>query len=94
MFSNKRREIMVKIKLLGSLMDEVGFKESTLNLEDGTSVIDVLNEVFHKSDGDQPSYLNVLILVDGVEASTLPHGLNTKTKKGSELIAIPVSHGG
>ncbi len=84
----------MKIKLFGTLVNELGFKEKDLDPEDSMTIIDILNKIFSKNRGNETSYLNVTILVDGVEASTLPQGLNSKPKEVKELIIVPVSHGG
>lgn len=84
----------MKIKLFGSLVDETGFKETTIIVEDGIKVIDVLNKVFYKGNKDEASYQKFLILVDGIEAGTLPEGLYSKAKSCSELVIVPISHGG
>jgi len=84
---------MVRVKVLGSLVEEVGFKERDFNLDDLT-LTELLNMVFQKKDGSGSLYSQMLILVNGVEAAVLPQGLETKLGKKDEVTLIPISHGG
>jgi molybdopterin converting factor small subunit len=84
---------MVRVKVLGSLVEEVGFKERDFNLDDLT-LTELLNMVFQKKDGSGSLYSQMLILVNGVEAAVLPQGLETKLGKNDEVTLIPISHGG
>lgn len=85
---------MVRVKVLGSLVEEAGFKERDFNLKDGLTLIELLNMVFHREDESGSSYSQMLILVNGVEAAALPHGLRTKPGENDEVTVIPISHGG
>ncbi|MEM3073036.1 MAG: MoaD/ThiS family protein [Candidatus Bathyarchaeia archaeon] len=82
------------VKVLGSLVEEAGFKERDFNLKDDLTLTELLSMVFQRRGESGLSYSHMLILVNGVEAAALPQGLETKLGKNDEVTMIPVSHGG
>jgi len=94
--------MLVRVMLVGLLKDRAGAGEASLNFEEGLSlcgVLEALVEMFPdlgKTLGDLSAAnppQGVLVLLDGVEAGNLS-GLGTKVRDGSEVVLVPVTHGG
>ncbi len=85
---------MVKVKVLGSLVEEAGFNERELDLKEGLKLIELLNIVFPRRDKGETAYYDMLILFNGVESSMFSQGFQLKLKEGDEVTVIPISHGG
>jgi len=87
---------------MGLLRDAAGVGEASVSLGDGSSlggVLDGLGGMFPRLRellGDlaavNPPH-GILILLDGVEAGNLG-GLGTPVRDGSEVVLVPVTHGG
>jgi molybdopterin converting factor small subunit len=94
--------MLVRVRLLGLLRDAARVSEASVSLGDGSSlggVLDGLVEMFpglRDVLGDlaavNPPH-GILILLDGVEAGNLG-GLGTPVRDGSEVVLVPVTHGG
>jgi molybdopterin converting factor small subunit len=94
--------MLVRVRLMGLLKDAAGASESSLSLGDGSSlrgVLEALVETFPGL-GDALGDLaaanppqGILVLLDGVEAGNLG-GLGTPVRDGSEIVLVPVTHGG
>ena len=94
--------MLVRVRLLGLLRDAAGASEASVSLGDGSSlggVLDGLVEMFpglRDKLGDLAAMnppQGILILLDGVEVSNLG-GLGTPARDGSEVVLVPVTHGG
>lgn len=92
----------VDVRLMGVLRDAAGSTEIRLEVEEGSSLGDMVDRLIEKLpdledaliDKVVDSYApNALILVDGVEASNLD-GSSTSLRDGSTLVFLPVTHGG
>ena len=88
--------------MMGVLRDAAGSTEIRLEVEEGSSLGDMVDRLIEKLpdledaliDKVVDSYApNALILVDGVEASNLD-GSSTSLRDGSTLVFLPVTHGG
>jgi molybdopterin converting factor small subunit len=94
--------MQIRIKVLGVLKDTLGKSEIIMNFNSSTNIRMVIERLVGQNEGlreimmddeiDSP-FPNTLILLDGVEAKNL-QGLNTSIEKNSELVLIPVTHGG
>ena len=87
---------------MGLLRDAAGVSEASVSLGDGSSlggVLDGLGEILpglRDALGDLAAVnppQGVLVLLDGVEAGNLS-GLGTPVRDGSEVVLVPVTHGG
>jgi molybdopterin converting factor small subunit len=94
--------VRVDVRLMGVLRDAAGSTEIRLEVEEGSSLGDMVDRLIEKLpdledaliDKVVDSYApNALILVDGVEASNLD-GSSTSLRDGSTLVFLPVTHGG
>ncbi|HUV54331.1 MAG TPA: MoaD/ThiS family protein [Candidatus Krumholzibacteriaceae bacterium] len=92
----------VDVRLMGVLRDAAGSPEVRLEVEEGSSLGDVVDRLIEERpeledvliDRVVDSYApNALIIVDGVEASNL-EGSSTSLRDGSTLVFLPVTHGG
>lgn len=92
----------VDVRLMGVLRDAAGSTGTRLEVEDGSSLGDVVVRLVEELPGLEDvlidrvvdSYApNALIIVDGVEASNL-EGSSTSLRDGSTLVFLPVTHGG
>jgi molybdopterin converting factor small subunit len=94
--------MLVRVRLLGLLRDTAGVSEASVSLKDGSSLGGVLGglgeflpglrEVLGDLAAVNPPQ-GILVLLDGVEAGNLD-GLGTPVSDGSEIVLIPVTHGG
>jgi molybdopterin converting factor small subunit len=94
--------MQIRIKVLGVLKDTLGKSEIIMNFNSSTNIRIVIEKLVGQNEGlreimmddeiDSP-FPNTLILLNGVEAKNL-QGLNTSIEKNSELVLIPVTHGG
>ena len=94
--------VRLDVRLMGVLRDAAGSTEIRLEVEEGSSLGDMVDRLIEKLpdledaliDKVVDSYApNALILVDGVEASNLD-GSSTSLRDGSTLVFLPVTHGG
>jgi len=94
--------VRVDVRLMGVLRDAAGSPEVRLEVEEGSSLGDVVDRLIEERpeledvliDRVVDSYApNALIIVDGVEASNL-EGSSTSLRDGSTLVFLPVTHGG
>jgi molybdopterin converting factor small subunit len=94
--------VRVDVRLMGVLRDAAGSTEIRLEVEEGSSLGDMVDRLIEEHpdledaliDKVVDSYApNALILVDGVEASNLD-GSSTSLRDGSTLVFLPVTHGG
>jgi MoaD family protein len=90
------------IKFVGALRHLSGKTSTTLDVEEGASIRNVVDAISQQipalkhtfTDGDlNDSRSNLLVLVNGVEISVLA-GYNTKVSDGDEVVFVPVVHGG
>jgi len=90
------------VRLLGLLRDTAGAGEASVSLGDGSSlggVLDGLVEILpglRDVLGDLAAVSppqGILVLLNGVEAGNLD-GLGTPVRDGSEVVLVPVTHGG
>jgi molybdopterin converting factor small subunit len=92
----------VKVRMLGVFRETGKSKESSIVLEDGSSIGDVINAIIGEDDAlrtvlwdkqvDSP-IPNALIMLDGVEVNNL-QGMATLVSDGQELVLLSVVHGG
>jgi molybdopterin converting factor small subunit len=94
--------VRVDVRLMGVLRDAAGSTGMGLEVEDGSSLGDLVGRLVEELPGLEDvlidrvvdSYApNALIIVDGVEASNL-EGSSTSLRDGSTLVFLPVTHGG
>ena len=87
---------------MGLLKERAGAGEASLSLRGGSSLrgaLDALVEMFpglRKTMGDLAAAnppQGILVLLDGVEAGNL-RDLGTPVRDGSEIVLVPVTHGG
>ncbi|MBN2335398.1 MoaD/ThiS family protein [Candidatus Bathyarchaeota archaeon] len=92
----------VRVRLMGVLRDAAGTGEHNVTLGDKASVTAVLDALIEQIPGLGEVIMdrvvgdftpNALVLVDGVEVSNL-QGPDTVVGDGSELVLLPVTHGG
>jgi molybdopterin converting factor small subunit len=89
--------MQVRVRFLGSMRAITGFKELEVKLPEGSEVSDLL----HVLSVDHPELWTILadplpgnlIFVGGVEVSNLD-GIKTRLVDDSEVIMVPVTHGG
>ncbi|MFH1178857.1 MAG: MoaD/ThiS family protein, partial [Candidatus Bathyarchaeota archaeon] len=92
----------VKIRILGAIRETGGFKETTLDVPECSSVGSTIQVLIGDNESlrtllwdlevDSPSP-NALIMLNGVEINNL-QGMETPIKKGQELVLLSVVHGG
>jgi molybdopterin converting factor small subunit len=86
----------VRVRLLGSLRPanmRVGIE---VELPSGSSLTTLIEEIVkqhHEVAGSLRSPAGNLMMIDGVEAGNLG-GLDTQLSDGSEVVLVPVTHGG
>jgi len=94
--------MLVRVRLLGLLRDAAGVSEASVSLGDGSGLGGVLNGLVKMFPGlrdvlDDLAAVNpphgILVLLDDVEAGNLG-GLGTPVRDGSEVVLVPVTHGG
>jgi molybdopterin converting factor small subunit len=94
--------MLVRVRLLGLLRDAAGASEASVSLGDGSSLGGVLDDLMEMYPGLRGALgdlaevnppQGILILLDGVEAGNL-RGLGTPVRDGSEVVLVPVTHGG
>ena len=94
--------MLVRVRLLGLLRDAASASEASVSLGDDSSlggVLDGLVEILpglrdmlgDLAEVNPPQ--GILFLLDGVEAGNLG-GLGTPVRDGSEVVLVPVTHGG
>ncbi|MBS7658973.1 MAG: MoaD/ThiS family protein [Candidatus Bathyarchaeia archaeon] len=92
--------MIVAVKLFGSLEKLAERKIIEINIEENNNIevktvlkklIEIINKEEFKNILESPG--NYVIFVDGVEISAL-NGLNSLIKNGSEIVIVPVVHGG
>ncbi|MCX6649626.1 MAG: MoaD/ThiS family protein [Candidatus Bathyarchaeota archaeon] len=86
----------VRVRLLGSLRPAKRHGEVEVTLpEDSnlTTLIDYISEEYPEVAGSLRGPSGNLIIVNGVEAGNL-EGLATLLREGSEVVLVPVTHGG
>jgi molybdopterin synthase sulfur carrier subunit len=90
------------VKFIGALRHVSGAGEFNVDCKDGTSIMELMNEITKEAPGLKRSLIdqqledtrpNALILVNGREISVL-EGLETKLKNGDQIVFVPVVHGG
>ncbi len=95
--------MLVKVKLMGIYQKLFGKNIILLQLNNQPTIKEVIQKIVDSSPkGFKQAFIdpelnspkpNALIIVDGREISVLEE-LETKLKNGSEVVIIPVSHGG
>jgi molybdopterin converting factor small subunit len=94
--------MQVKIKIIGTLkrivgVEEVFFEEKNANIVEDFINLLVMNYPVLENELLDPFLKNPLhnslILVDGVEINSIK-GINTPVENGSEIVILPVTHGG
>jgi molybdopterin converting factor small subunit len=86
----------VRVRLLGSLRPANTRAGIEVELPSGSSLTTLIEEIVkrhHEVAGSLRSPVGNLMMIDGVEASNLG-GLDTPLSDGSEVVLIPVTHGG
>ncbi len=94
------RTIKVKVKLLGHLATEYGSSELSLELPEGSTLRQLLiklrrlSQVFREAvTEDGETTVSHLVFINGVDAELL-EGYDTVLEDGSEVLFLPVAHGG
>jgi molybdopterin converting factor small subunit len=94
--------MQVKIKIIGTLkrivgVEEVFFEEKNANIVEDFINLLVMNYPVLENELLDPFLKNPLhnslILVNGVEINNIK-GINTPVENGSEIVILPVTHGG
>ncbi len=94
------RTIKVKIRLLGHLATEYGSSELVIELPEGSTLRQLLirlrslSQVFRgvvTEEGE--TTISYLVFINGVDAELL-EGYDTVLEDGSEILLLPVAHGG
>jgi molybdopterin converting factor small subunit len=94
------KSMQVKITMMGTLRKTTGVKEIILN--DVKNIKALIQELVREYPTLKDELMdpvmnspipNTLIIVDGVEITNM-EGINTPIKDGSELVFLPVTHGG
>jgi molybdopterin converting factor small subunit len=88
--------MMVRVRFLGSLITANVLREIEIELPINSKMIDLIDNISK----DYPE-LSVtirnrarnLIMLDGIEVGNI-EGLETSISNGSEIVLIPVAHGG
>jgi molybdopterin converting factor small subunit len=90
--------MVVTVKLFGSLEKLAERKTVEINVENKVEVQAILKKLIESINKEE--FKNILessgsciIFIDGIEISAL-NGLKTLVKEGSEIIIVPVVHGG
>jgi len=90
--------MVVTVKLFGSLEKLAERKTVEINVENKVEVKAILKKLIESINKEE--FKNILessgsciIFIDGIEISAL-NGLKTLVKEGSEIIIVPVVHGG
>jgi molybdopterin converting factor small subunit len=88
--------MMVRVKFLGSLRTANTLREIEIELPVNSKLIDLIDTI----SGDYPELSVTLrnrarniIMLDGIEVGNI-EGLETSISNGSEIVLIPVTHGG
>lgn len=94
------RTIKVKIRFLGHLATEYGSSELVLELPEGTTLRQLLirlrslSRVFRDVVTEEgETTVSYLVFINGVDAELL-EGYDTILDDGSEILLLPVAHGG
>ena len=94
------RTIKVKVKLLGHLATEYGSSELALELPEGSTLRQLLirlrelSQVFRDVVTEEgETTVSYLVFINGVDAELL-EGYDTVLNDGSEILLLPVAHGG
>lgn len=94
------RPIKVKVRLLGHLATEYGSSELTLDLPEGSTLRQLLTALRKLSrvfsgvvTEEGETTVSYLVFVNGVDAELL-RGYDTVLEDGSEVLLLPVAHGG
>lgn len=94
------RPIKVKVRLLGHLATEYGSSELTLDLPEGSTLRQLLTALRRLSrvfsgvvTEEGETTVSYLVFVNGVDAELL-RGYDTVLEDGSEVLLLPVAHGG
>jgi molybdopterin converting factor small subunit len=85
----------VRTRLLGSLKQPAAPKEEYYEMQEGTTVSALMNCIiatYPNLEGILDSLGN-LVMIDGVEIANLD-GSDTYLSEGSEVVFVPVTHGG
>jgi MoaD family protein len=100
---NKCHSLKVKVQYFASVRELVGLREETLEVEENTTVLDVLRVlaekhgeqlkeyVFDSETGNPRSYLQFLVNEDSISSL---NGLSTVLEDNSSLAIIPPVGGG
>lgn len=92
----------VKIRAFGTLKNRIGKDEITLNVIPPSNINSIIEKLIEKHEEIRSEIIdpelnspfpNTLILLNGVEVKNLG-GLLTPVEKGSEIVILPVTHGG
>ena len=86
----------VRVRLLGSLRSSNTRGGAEFGLPDGSNLKNLINKIteqYPEVAGSLRSTAGNLILVNGVEAGNL-NGMDTPLNDGSEVVLVPVAHGG
>ncbi len=94
------RTIKVKIRLLGHLATDYGSSELVLELPEGSTLRQLLirlrslSQVFRDAVTEEgETTVSYLVFINGVDAELL-EGYDTVLEDGSEILLLPVAHGG
>lgn len=94
------RTIKVKIRLLGHLATEYGSSEFVLELPEASTLRQLLirlrglSRVFRDVVTEEgETTVSYLVFINGVDAELLD-GYDTVLENGSEVLLLPVAHGG
>jgi len=88
----------VKVRLIGTLLEEAGRSELYLELEDEVEVVKALEMLPRRlkerilRDGRLAP--DILVLVDGIEVSSFGALESLVLRGGEEIVLIPTIHGG
>ncbi len=95
--------IKVEVEFVGVLQKLAGKRTASLEFEDPVAVEDVIRELSNLFPSEFKQFLidpelddprpNVLVLLNKKEVGVLD-GLTTRVNDGSQVVLIPVSHGG
>lgn len=94
------RTIKVKVKLLGHLATEYGSSELVLEIPENSTLRQLLirlrslSHVFRDVVTEEgEATVSYLVFINGVDAELLK-GYDTTLEDGSEVLLLPVAHGG
>lgn len=92
----------VKVRMLGVFRETGKSKESSVEVEENSTIRDVINKVIGSDEAlrtilwdkqvDSP-FPNALVMLDGIEVNNL-QGMDTPVSSGQELVLLSVVHGG